>query len=482
MRIFNPSTGNGAVGETGPMGPKGATGEVGPTGLTGATGPQGATGLNGSTGLTGATGQTGATGIQGATGPQGATGAQGIQGPGGGGGSGGLMFYLNQATTSDIPTTGLPATAVGNTSVTVKELGRISDTPQTTITSAHLPTGSFELVAAFVSDLFDPNITSIPAGLWDLNFWASSTANTNNQTIAKVKIYKYNGTAATLIASSDDLYIYDPTVVAQYTANIVIPAGTTLSSSDRIYIEILAKGTSNNYTITLKFGDGTPTHLHTTIPSVSGTGLMKVVDGLPQTPASLLTNADVAANANISLNKINVSSLLNSLGMSTTAMDTIARPYATFASISLAGGNTYFFTFTPIIDLNAAWISILMTGSKPTSGSVQLGLYSCDNATNFTRLAVTEVKNFTALSLGEVKLQLATSHMLSAGTLYAVAIANTVTFTLAGTTAIASQSIYTAFSPTICRQKASSVDLATDSLIVTDGFPNNRAFCRVSSI
>jgi hypothetical protein len=412
----------------------------------------------------------------------GATGPQGPQGPGGGGGSGGLMFYLNQATAPD-STTGLPTTSPVVTGFAVKELGRTANLTQSTLTTSNLPTDAFNLVAGFVSDLQDPNITSIPPGLWDLNFWASSTANANNQTVVQVKAYVYNGATLGLpFATSDDLYIYDPSVVAQYTANLVVKAGVTITASDRIYIEIWAKGSSNNYTLTLKFGEGTPTHLHTTIPSVSGTGLMKVVDGLPQTPASLLTNDDVATNANISLNKINVSSLLNSLGMSTTAMDTIARPYATFASISLAGGNTYFFTFTPIIDLNAAWISILLTGSKPTSGSVQLGLYSCDNATNFTRLAVTEVKNFTALSLGEVKLQLATSHMLSAGTLYAVAIANTVTFTLAGTTAIASQSIYAAFSPTICRQKALSVDLATDSLIVTDGFPNNRAFCRVSSM
>ena len=180
-----------------------------------------------------------------------------------------MVFYLNQATLAESPTTGLPATSVGATPVTVKELGRASETTQSSITSAHLPTGSFQLVAAFVSDLLDPAVASIPAGLWDLNFWASSTANYNNQTVVQVKLYKYNGTTATLISTSDDLYIYDPSVVAKYASNLVIPAGTTLNPSDRIYLEILAKGSSNNYTITLKFGDGTPTHIHTTIPGVS---------------------------------------------------------------------------------------------------------------------------------------------------------------------------------------------------------------------
>jgi hypothetical protein len=237
-------------------------------------------------------------------GEQGATGPQGLQGPGGGGGAGGLMFYLNQNTAPD-STTGLPTISSVVTGFAVKELGRIADTVQTTVTTQNLPTEYFNLVAGFVSDVQDPNITTIPPGLWDLNFWASSTANTNKQTVVQVKAYVYNGaTLGEPFATSDELYIYDPAVVAQYTANLVVGSGVTITASDRIYIEIWAKGSSNNYTLTLKFGAGTPTHLHTTIPSVSGTGVVKVEDGIFKTPASLIVDADIATNAAISLSKI----------------------------------------------------------------------------------------------------------------------------------------------------------------------------------
>jgi hypothetical protein len=215
------------------------------------------------------------------------------------------MFYLNQNTSPDSPIVGLPTTSSVVTGFAVKELGRIADTVQTTVTTQNLPTDAFNLVAGFVSDVQDPNITTIPPGLWDLNFWASSTAGYNHQTIVQVKAYVYNGaTLGEPFATSDELFIYDPGVVAQYTANLVVGAGVTITSSDRIYIEIWAKGSSNNYTLTLKFGAGTPTHLHTTIPSVSGTGVVKVEDGIFKTPASLIVDADIATNAAISLSKI----------------------------------------------------------------------------------------------------------------------------------------------------------------------------------
>lgn len=210
-------------------------------------------------------------------------GATGPQGPGGGG-AGGLMFYLNQATAPG-STTGLPTTSPVVTGFAVKQLGRTVNTSQSTLTTNHLPTNAFNLVAGFVTNAQDPNITSIPAGLWDLNFWASSTANYNNQTVVQVKAYVYNGsTLGSAFATSDDLYIYDPGVLAQYTANLVVPAGVAITANDRLYIEILAKGSSNNYTLTLKFGGNTPTHLHTTIPTISGSGIVNT--NIPPTSTS----------------------------------------------------------------------------------------------------------------------------------------------------------------------------------------------------
>lgn len=323
----------------------------------------------------------------------GATGPQGIQGPGGGGGSGGLMFYLNQNTAPD-STTGLPTTSTVVTGFAVKELGRIADTAQTTITTEHLPTNAFNLVAGFVSDVQDPNITAIPPGLWDLNFWASSTANTNNQTVVQVKAYIYNGiTLGAPFATSDELYIYDPTVVAQYTANLVVGSGVTITSSDRIYIEILAKGSSNNYTLTLKFGAGTPTHLHTTIPSVSGTGIVKVVDGLPQTPASLIVNADVALDAAISVSKINGAVSQDNFNLSmhipSAAIETLPRNRA-FTTTQAPELQIPFTMFTPVKDTEVNTIGFLTGSTVSSVTSGYFGVYSFNESTGIaTRLATT---------------------------------------------------------------------------------------------
>jgi hypothetical protein len=87
----------------------------------------------------------------------------------------------------------------------------------------------------------------------------------------QVRVYKYDGaTAPTLLATSDDVSIYDPSVIAQYILTVVIPAGVTLLATDRLYIELRARAVQNNRRITFKFGDGTPTHVQTTIPASAG--------------------------------------------------------------------------------------------------------------------------------------------------------------------------------------------------------------------
>ena len=214
----------------------------------------------------------------------------------GGSGGGGVAFFLNGATAAQSPTTGLPGTPV--------ELGRVADTALTTITSGTLSQVNYTLVKGFVSDVLDPGTTTIPAGLWDFNLWAASNASQSHQTIFRLQIFKYDGaTAPTLLATSDDISIYDPTVPAQYIASVVIPQ-TTILATDRIYIEVQAKATANNRTVTIYTGEAKPSHVHTTIPSVTGTGLVKVVSSVIQSPASLLVDADVDAAAAIASSKL----------------------------------------------------------------------------------------------------------------------------------------------------------------------------------
>jgi hypothetical protein len=214
----------------------------------------------------------------------------------GGSGGGGVAFFFNGATAAQSPITGLPGTPV--------ELGRVADTGLTTITSGTLSQVSYTLVKGFVSDVLDPGTTTIPAGLWDFNLWAASNASQSHQTIFRLQIFKYDGAnAPTLLATSDDISIYNPTVAAQYIASVVIPQ-TTILATDRIYIEVQAKATANNRTVTIYTGDAKPSHVHTTIPSVTGTGLVKVVSSVIQSPASLLVDADVDAAAAIASAKL----------------------------------------------------------------------------------------------------------------------------------------------------------------------------------
>jgi hypothetical protein len=47
-----------------------------------------------------------------------------------------------------------------------------------------------------------------------------------------------------------------------------------------------------------------PSHVHTTLPSVAGSGIAKVVNGVFQSPASTIVNADVSASAAIAISKL----------------------------------------------------------------------------------------------------------------------------------------------------------------------------------
>jgi len=221
--------------------------------------------------------------------------AQGTGG-GGGGGANGLTYYLNQATAADAPTTGITGTP--------HQLWRSGEAAQTTLTSGSLTQNVWTLLAGFVSEStpIDPDVTLIPAGLWDFNVWAYGDANVNAGTSIRCRVYKYNGSALTEIASPSSDQVINGTS-AQYSLSVLIPQ-TTLQLTDRIYVAIEGRATGNNHNVTLQFGDSTPSHVHTSLPLVGGTGLWKSIAGVLQSPASLLVNADVDAAAGIAWSKI----------------------------------------------------------------------------------------------------------------------------------------------------------------------------------
>lgn len=200
-------------------------------------------------------------------------------------GGGGVTWYLNKNTTAGSPTTNLPTGASG---VVVKNLSATPDGTSTTAASTSsvpvLPAAP-EIIAGFVTDAAVPGLTGIPAGLWDFNIWAQANGNNTNQSYIQFKVYKYDGsTAPTLLASSVPVYLYDPGDVTQYTASVLIPAGTSLLATDRIYVEVVGGSTTSNRQITLHFGNGEPSHVHTTIQvpvnlATGVTGTLPVANG-----------------------------------------------------------------------------------------------------------------------------------------------------------------------------------------------------------
>lgn len=223
--------------------------------------------------------------------------------PSGGSGGGGVVYYLNFNTAADTPLTNIPQTP--NTS---KELGIISEATLTSYVSAILPTGSFTFLASFVTDLNTPSSTTIPAGLWDFNIYTESVTSTvANETSFQIQILKYDGSnAPVLLATSTEIYIYDPTEITQYVASVILPQ-TTILATDRIVVYLYGKAYQNNNTLSFHFGASYPSHVHSTIPSVTGTGVVKVINSVFQSPATLLVNADVSATAAIAVSKLSMS-------------------------------------------------------------------------------------------------------------------------------------------------------------------------------
>lgn len=215
---------------------------------------------------------------------------------GGGGGANGLTYYLDFGTAADSPTTNLPGTP--------KMLGRTGSATASSTTTGTLTINTWTLVAGFVSESLpqDPAVLVIPGGLWDFNVWAFGTANINSPTSIRTKVYTYDGAnAPTLIAASSEAIIN--TTSLQYTLSALVPQ-TSITATTRIYVEVEAQATANNHTATLQFGDGQPSHVHTSLPLVGGTGLWHSVAGVLQSPASLLVDADVDAAAAIAQSKI----------------------------------------------------------------------------------------------------------------------------------------------------------------------------------
>ena len=264
--------------------------------------------------------------------------------PTGGSGGGGIVYFFNQAISAQPPTTNLP--------LSTHEMGRVALSGQTILTSNHLSQAVYDLVGGYVTDVLDPSVDYIPAGIWDFNIWGYSDANINNPTVLKALVYTYDEVnAPVLISTSPDVTLTDSGLFTQIQLSCLVPQ-TNVELTTRIYAEFRAKASAGSKTVTLGFGGITPTHTHTTIPSIGGSGLVKAIDGILQSPASLLVDVDVANNA--AINQTKISGLTAALAGKVNTTDIIA--------IS-AGGTGKATASEALAALGAAFSTIVQTFS-----------------------------------------------------------------------------------------------------------------------
>lgn len=203
----------------------------------------------------------------------------------GGSGGGGVVYFMNAGTSRSGG--GLPAGSY--------QLGRTAQTSSTPITITNVPTSAWTRVAGFVTDAGDPTIGQLPAGIWDFNVYATSTANANDM-LFRLSFYEYNGSTdpelGSPIATTLSTSIYDPSAAVQYQATFNIPQ--TPFTSKRIYLKLEAFTSASGKNVTFDFGNSYASHVHTTVPSVTGSGFVKVLNDVIVSTGQLVNLGDSA--------------------------------------------------------------------------------------------------------------------------------------------------------------------------------------------
>jgi len=163
------------------------------------------------------------------------------------GGGGGQVLYFNGNISQ--------GTIGGND---YYELGTAANTgPAANFTRA--TTGA---IARFITDVNQPNHVLIPSGVWTIDVYLSETGGGSNNAEIVAKLYTYNGSTFTLIATSPLEQITNGSVPDLYTFSISVP-NTVTAATDRIHIEFDIQNT-NGKTVTLYTEDGRIGEVHTT--------------------------------------------------------------------------------------------------------------------------------------------------------------------------------------------------------------------------
>ena len=143
-------------------------------------------------------------------------------------------------------------------SIVCKELSR----SQVAGTSVDFTKTGAGTIAAFITDALDPGVTTIPAGTWTFSaYYSILTAFAGAQ--VQYKLYKYNGSVATLLFTSSATTLTALTKTLYSTAMTVTQ--TTIAATDRLLIEVIYAGTTTNQ-ITLYTQSTNEAQVTTTIP------------------------------------------------------------------------------------------------------------------------------------------------------------------------------------------------------------------------
>jgi hypothetical protein len=164
------------------------------------------------------------------------------------------------------------------------------------------------LIAQFITDVNEPNVINIPAGNWHTEFYFSASSGGGVPNFY-CEIYKYDGTAFTLLGSNsaNPENIIGSAVDLYYTA-VAIPE-TTLTPTDRIAIRVFISHAGR--TITLHTQDNNLSEVITTI-STGLTALNGLTDQVQYfATGSTGTNFNITSSGDTHTFNIPISSAAN---------------------------------------------------------------------------------------------------------------------------------------------------------------------------
>lgn len=136
------------------------------------------------------------------------------------------------------------------------------------------------VIASFITDANDPGITELTAGTWTIAAYYSIATSFTGAKV-QYKLYKYAGTTATLLATSDETTLTSLTKTL-YSTNMTV-SNTVLAITDRIIIEVNYLGTTTNV-ITL--------YTQSTNPSITTTNISLGVPFGASTNCTFNTSVD----------------------------------------------------------------------------------------------------------------------------------------------------------------------------------------------